>query len=283
MPNIKKFELEWAGRQLAVEFGRLAEQANSSCLVSYGQTVVLATAVMGKEPREGVDFLPFQVEMVEKMYAAGKIKGSRFVKREGRPTDNAILDARMIDRGIRPLFNQNIRNEIQTVVTTLSYDEENPADVLAITAAAIALHTSDIPWAGPLVGLAIGRVNGQLIVNPTLAQLEQSDFKLVVSVVGEKIIMVDADFNQASEEDVEAAFALAIKSAQPVLQFIEQIRQALGKPKQDERKLIEAAQNGQEISLADKEKMFEQAKQFFAPQLDKYLFNQAKGTKRERK
>lgn len=283
MPNIKKFELEWAGRQLAVEFGRLAEQANSSCLVSYGQTVVLATAVMGKEPREGVDFLPFQVEMVEKMYAAGKIKGSRFVKREGRPTDNAILDARMIDRGIRPLFNQNIRNEIQTVVTTLSYDEENPADVLAITAAAIALHTSDIPWAGPLVGLAIGRVEGQLIVNPTLVQLEQSDFKLVVSVVGEKIIMVDADFNQASEEDVEAAFALAIKSAQPVLQFIEQIRQALGKPKQDERKLIEAAQNGQEISLADKEKMFEQAKQFFAPQLDKYLFNQPKGTKRERK
>lgn len=283
MSNVQKFEMDWAGRKLSVEFGRLADQANAACLVSYGETVVLATAVMGKEPREGVDFLPFQVEMAEKMYAAGKIKGSRFVKREGKPTDNAILDARMIDRGLRPLFNQKIRNEIQVVITTLSYDDENPADVLAITAAAIALHASDIPWNGPLAGLAIGRIAGQFVINPTVAQIEQSDLKLVVSVVGDRIVMIDADFQQATEEDAAAAFELAIKEARPVLEFIEKIRETVGKAKQDENKLIEAAQAAGEVSLAEKEAAFDEAKKFFAPQLEKYLFNRPRGTKRERK
>jgi|GEM_PF-591887 len=142
----KKFELDFAGRKLSVEIGKLAVANNGEALVRYGDTVVLATAAMGKEPRLGIDFFPLMVEMQEKMYAAGKIKGSKFVKRDGRPTDNAILAGRMIDRGLRPLFNQELRHEVQIAATTLSYDEENSADLLSITAGALALHLSDIPW-----------------------------------------------------------------------------------------------------------------------------------------
>ena len=179
-PN-KKFETEFAGRKLTAEVGKVALQCNGAVLLAYGETVILATAAMGKEPRTGIDFFPLTVEMQEKMYAAGKIKGSKFVKRDGRPTDNAILDGRMIDRGIRPLFNQEIRHEVQLATTTLSYDEENSADVLSITAGAFAIHISDIPWNGPLVGICVGRVNGEFVANPTESQLKESDLKLVLS------------------------------------------------------------------------------------------------------
>ncbi|MEK9183580.1 MAG: polyribonucleotide nucleotidyltransferase, partial [Patescibacteria group bacterium] len=167
----KSFEMEFAGRKLSVEVGKLARQTNASCIVRYGDTVILATAVISKEARSGIDFFPLQVEVREKMYAAGKIKGSKFIKGEGRPTDNAVLAGRMIDRGIRPLFNQQMRNEVQLVLTTLSYDKENPFDTLSIVAGAIALHISDIPWNGPLAGINVGRVDGNFIVNDlTLAE-----------------------------------------------------------------------------------------------------------------
>lgn len=277
------FEMDFAGRKLAVEVGKMANQANASCLVSYGETVILATAVMAKEPRTGIDFFPLSVEMQEKMYAAGKIKGSKFVKRDGRPTDNAVLDSRMIDRGIRPLFNQEMRNEVQVVTTTLSYDEENSADILAITAAAVALHISDIPWNGPLAGVCVGRVNGEFIFNPTQSQLNQSDFKLVFSAAHDKVLMVDAEANELSEEDMMKAIELGLDRVKPLLDFMDDIRKQIGLTKQNENELIEAAQMGGEVSIAEKKAAFEEGKKFFAPQLDKYLFNQPKGTKRERK
>ncbi|MFA6228405.1 MAG: polyribonucleotide nucleotidyltransferase [Patescibacteria group bacterium] len=279
----KKFQTEFGGRTLTVELGKLAHQCNGAALVSYGETVILATAVMGKEPRMGIDFFPLQIEMVEKMYAAGKIKGSKFVKRDGRPTDNAILDGRMIDRGIRPLFNQEMRHEVQVATTVLSYDEENSVDVLAITAGSLALHISDIPWRGPLVGVCVGRVNGELILNPTESQLKESDFKLIFSAGYDKVLMIDAEGKEITEADMAQAIGFGLKAIKPLLDFIESIRKEIGLGKKDEAKLVEAAWANMEITLAEKKATFEEAKKFFAPQLDKYLFNQPKGTKRERK
>ena len=282
LPN-KKFEIEFAGRKLSVEFGKLALQTNAAAMVRYGDTVVLATAVMSKEARGGIDFFPLTVEMQEKMYAAGKIKGSRFVKRDGRPTDNAVLDSRMIDRGLRPLFNQEIRSEVQLVASTLSYDEENPADLLAITAASLALHTSDIPWNGPLAGICVGRVNGEFILNPTEAQLKDSDLKLVFSAGDGKVLMIDAETKELTEEEILEALKFGLEGAKPLLAFMEKIRKEIGAPKKSEAELVEMAYEGLEVPLAEKKAAFEEAKKFFAPQLDKYLFNQPRGTKRERK
>lgn len=279
----KKFELDFAGRKLIVQTGLLAQQCSGACTVQYGDTVVLATAVMGKEPKMGIDFFPLTVEMQEKMYAAGKIKGSKFIKRDGRPTDNAILDGRMIDRGLRPLFNQEIRHEVQLATTALSYDEENDHGLLSITAGALALHLSDIPWNGPLAGICIGRINGELIVNPTNTQLENSDFKLIFSAGYDKILMIDAEGKEIAEQDFAQALEFGLQAVRPLLDFMETIRKEIGLPKKDETELVNAAWANMEISLAEKKKVFEEAKQFFAPQLDKYLFNQPKGTKRERK
>jgi polyribonucleotide nucleotidyltransferase len=278
----KSFEMDFAGKKLSVETGKVAKQV-SSCLVKYGDTVVLSTAVMGKTPREGMDFFPLQIEVREKMYAAGKIKGSKFVKGEGRPTDNAVLTGRMIDRGIRPLFNQKIRNEVQLVSTALSYDGENSFQILSITAAALALHLSDIPWNGPMVGINVGRIDGQLVVNPTKTEMEKSDLNLVLSIADGKVMMVDADGSEILDTDMETAFEFAIEQSKPLVEFIEKIRQEVGLEKKDEKELVESAIANAEVSLDEKKQVFEEAKKFFAPQLDKYLFNQPVGTKRERK
>ena len=279
----KQYSLEFAGRTLTVETGKLALQCSGACTVRYGDTVILATANIGKEPRASIDFLPLSIEMQEKMYAAGKIKGSKFVKRDGRPTDNAILDGRMIDRGIRPLFNSAIRHEIQLATTTLSYDEENSADILSITAASIALHISEIPWNGPLAGICIGKINNEFVINPTESQLKESTLKLVVSCSNDKVLMIDAEGQEITEAETYSAFELALKEIKPLIAFIETIRKEIGVEKLDEQKLIEESYAGQEIPLEEKISAFETAKKFFAPELDKYLFNQPKGTKRERK
>src|SRR3989344_5354492 len=163
----KKFTTEIGGRTLTAEFNDLAHQANGSCLITYGGTVVLATAVQNKSMREGVDFFPLTVDYEEKFYAAGMILGSRFMRREGRASDEAILVSRLIDRSIRPLFNQKTRNETQVIVLTLSIDEDNDPDVLAILATSLALGTSDIPWNGPLGAARVGKIEDRLIINPT--------------------------------------------------------------------------------------------------------------------
>lgn len=278
----KRFEMELAGRKLSVETGRVANQV-SSVLMSYGDTVVLATAVMGKNVRGGIDFFPLQIEVREKMYAAGKIKGSKFIKGEGRPTDNAVLTGRMIDRGIRPLFNQEIRNEVQLVSTSLSYDGENSFQLLSITAAALALHLSDIPWNGPLIGINVGRVDGELVLNPTESQREKSDLSLTLSISNGKIMMVDADGSEVTDEDMAKAFEFGIEGSKPLMKFVEDIRNEVGLEKKDEAKIVAASYENSEVTLEEKKQVFEAAKAFFAPQLDKYLFNQPVGTKRERK
>ncbi|MFA7663061.1 MAG: polyribonucleotide nucleotidyltransferase, partial [Patescibacteria group bacterium] len=214
----KKFSTEWAGRPLIIETGKLAQQAGGSCTVQYGNTMVLGTCVVNDSPRDGVDFLPLSIEYEERLYAAGKIKGSRWIKREGRPTDEAVATGRMIDRGIRPLINDKIRNEVQVVLTVLSYDDKNTADIVSIVAASTAISLSSLPWDGPIAGVRIGRKNGELIVNPTFEERAISDINVVLSGLNNRVTMLDVDGSEVSEEDSFKAIKLGLDNFAPVIE-----------------------------------------------------------------
>ncbi len=188
----KIFKVDFAGKELIIETGLLALQANGSCTVRYGDTVVLATAVMGNV-REGVDYFPLFVDYEERLYAAGKIKGSRWIKREGRPSDEAILTSRLVDRCIRPLFSKEIKNEVQVILTVLSFDSENDSDIVGLIAASAALAISDIPWGGPLAGLRLGQINGEWVINPSFEAREKSDLDLVIAGIDSKVLMIEAE------------------------------------------------------------------------------------------
>jgi len=219
-------------KELSIETGKMAKQADGAVLVRYGDSVVLVTAVSSKSPREGVDFLPLTCEFVEKTYGGGKIPGGYF-KREGRPSEAEVLVSRLIDRPSRPLFPKNYRCETQVIAMSLSFDRENPTDVLAMTGAAAALHLSSIPWAGPFVGVRVGRVGGQFIVNPTFAQREQSDLDFVVACSRDALVMVEGGADQISEEVTVDALFFAHQAVQPVLDLIEKLRAAVGQPKRE--------------------------------------------------
>ena len=208
-----KVSLDLAGKPFSMETGVLALQADGSVLAKLGDTVVLATAVMSKNLREGMEYFPLLVDYEERLYAAGKIKGSRFIKREGRATDEAILSGRLIDRTIRPLFRDGMRNDVQVVATILSVDEVNDPDVVAVTAASAALCISRIPFDGPIAAVRVGRVNGQFILNASYKEREDGDLDLVVSGTTDHILMVEAGAKQITEDDMIAA----IKFAQPHL------------------------------------------------------------------
>src|ERR671924_2222133 len=174
MFQVFRKELDWAGRKLILETGKIARQADGAVMATYGGTTVLATVVFEKQPKPGLDFFPLTVDYQEKTFAAGKIPGG-FFKREGRPSEKEILTSRLIDRSIRPLFSDGIRCETQVIATVLSADRENDPDVVAMLGASVALHVSDIPFNGPLTGVRIGRIHGQWIINPTQSQLAESD------------------------------------------------------------------------------------------------------------
>jgi polyribonucleotide nucleotidyltransferase len=232
MQQQKEFSIEWGGRTLTIGTGLLAQQANGACTVRYGDTVVLCTATMGGA-REGLDFFPLQVDFEERMYAAGRIKGSRFIKREGRPTDEAILSGRLIDRAIRPLFDDRMRNEVAVVATVFSHDQENDADIPGLIGGSCALAISDIPWDGPIAALRVGRVNGAWVLNPTYAQTTEGGIDIVVAGANGKTVMLEAGTNQLSEDDAYAAIAWAHEQLHPVIQLIEKVRAAVGKQKAD--------------------------------------------------
>ncbi|MFO0548220.1 MAG: polyribonucleotide nucleotidyltransferase [Polyangiaceae bacterium] len=217
------------GRQLTFETGRLAKQAHGAVLLTYGETVVLVTAVATDE-RPGLDFFPLTCEFVEKTYAAGRIPGG-FFKREGRQREEEILASRIIDRPLRPLFPDGFKKDTQVIATVLSSDKQNRADVLALTGASAALHISDIPWSGPIVGLRVGRKHGELVINPTVDESEKSDIELVVAVSRDAIVMVEGGAAEATEAEIIDALMFAHREAQPVLDLIERIRAAVGKPK----------------------------------------------------
>jgi len=227
----KKWSLQIGGRILEVETGLLAAQANGAVTVRYGDTVVLATAVMSKGASRVSGYFPLMVDFEERYYAAGKIKGSRFIKREGRPSDDAILSGRAVDRTIRPLFNHRMRNDVQVILTVLSYDGENDPDVLSIIAASTALSISNIPWNGPVAAVRVGRLKGDLILNPVNGELTEGDLDLVLSGTEAKINMIECGSKEVSEEDMVKAFAFGQEAIKKIAGFITGIQKEIGKEK----------------------------------------------------
>lgn len=228
----KEYSIEWGGRTLTIGVGRLAQQANGSCTVRYGDTVVLCTATLGDE-REGADFFPLSVDFEERMYAAGRIKGSRFIKREGRPTDEAILSGRLIDRAIRPLFPDSLHNEVAVVATVFSHDQENDADVPGLIGASCALMLSNIPWKGPIAAVRVGQRDGQFVLMPTYTDVNTGGLDLVVAGTMEKTMMVEAGVNIISEEMMLEAMKFAHENLAPVIALIEKVVKENGKKKID--------------------------------------------------
>lgn len=229
----KKWSLQIGGRILEAEIGLLAGQANGSVSVRYGDTVVLATAVMSKSASRVSGYFPLMVDFEERYYAAGKIKGSRFIKREGRPSDDAILSGRAVDRTIRPLFNHRMRNDVQVVITVLSYDGENDPDVVAIIAASLALSISNIPWNGPVAAVRIGQVNEELILNPVNGEVEEGKLDLLVAGTQEKINMIECAAKEVPEEEIVKAFTFAADAVKKITSFISDIQKEVGKEKME--------------------------------------------------
>ena len=271
--KIYKFETEWAGRKLSIEKGNLANQTSNSLKVQYGDTVVLATVVRSPYEREGISWFPLMVDYEERLYAAGKIKGSRFIKREGRPTDEAVLNGRMVDRAIRPLFNDKDRNEIQVVLTILSIDGENVPGTVALIAASFALHLSPIDWKGPIGGVRIGMKEGKFIVNPSYTEIKEGDLDLVVAGDKDKIIMIEAGANEVNEKDMFDAMELARKEIAPLIDFVEKIKKEL-----PEEESITVEEKVDEVTEAQKS-----MDEFLSDNIDKYLFDKVLNSKTKRK
>lgn len=225
-----QFNTEVAGRKLIIETGKVAQQANGSVVIRYGDTVLLVTATASKEPREGVDFLPLTIDYEERLYAVGKIPGG-FIKREGKPSEKAILSARVIDRPLRPLFPKDFRNDVQVVATVLSVDQDNTPDIAAINGASCALCISDIPFDGPVGAVSVGLIDGEYIINPTVAQSEKSRLHLTVAGTKEAVLMVEAGADEVTEEEMLKAILFAHEEIKKLVQFQEEIVKAVGKPK----------------------------------------------------
>ena len=231
-PESKKYISTVGGRPLTFETGKLAAQAGGAVTVQFGETVVFAAATMGTQPRMGQDFFPLTVEYEERMYAGGRIPGS-FFRREGRPGTDAILVSRLTDRPLRPLFNQSIRNEVQVIMFSLSADMENPLDVLAINAASAALMISDVPWGGPVGAVRVARINGELMLNPTYAQTDESDLDLRIAGTSDAILMVESASDEVDEETMVAALLFGHQAIQGIVETQLQMAKEIGKAKRE--------------------------------------------------
>lgn len=228
----QEFHFDFCGRGITVETGKIAKQADGAVIVRYGDTVTLSTACASHQAKEGIDFFPLTVSFEEKLYSVGRIPGG-FLRREGRPSEHATLTARMIDRPIRPLFAEGFRNEVQVVNTVLSVDPDYPSEMAAMLGASLALCISDIPFNGPIAGVHVGRVNGEFIANPTVAQQEQSDIDLTVAGTAKALNMVEAGAKEVSEEDMLAALMFGHEQVKKLCAFEEEVIQACGKPKRE--------------------------------------------------
>lgn len=234
---MQSFEMELGGRPLIIEHGKMAKQANGAVLVRYGDTVVLVTATASAEPREGVDFFPLTVDYEEKMYAAGKIPGG-FIKREGRPSSDAILCARLIDRPIRPLFPKGFRNDVQIVATVLSVEQDNAPELAAMIGASAALTVSDIPFMGSIAGVRVGRIHDQFVINPTESQRAESTLNLTVAGSKDAVMMVEAGANELPEDVILDAILFGHKEIQRLVSFQEEIQNACGKEKMEAKLFV---------------------------------------------
>lgn len=263
----KTFKLDFLGKEVIIETGELAKQANASVLVRYGDTVILTATVMGNQPISQ-DFFPLTVLYQEKLYSVGKIPGG-FIKREGRPTDQATLTARLIDRPIRPMFDENFRNEVQVINTVLSVDQDNSPEMAALLGSSLALTISDIPFDGPVAGVIVGKIGKEYIINPTVEQSEQSTIHLTVAGTKDAICMVEAGAKEVSEKEMLEALMFGHKHIKTLCEFQEKIRKEIGKPKVE----VELAKIDEQLESDVKEyatdKMYE-ALSSNKPKLEKY-------------
>ena len=230
--NYKVFNYEYAGRPLKVEVGKVAGLANGSCMISYGETVILACATASPKPRDGIDFLPLSVDYDEKLYAVGRIPGS-FTRREGRPGEKAIITSRVIDRPIRPLFPKDLRNDVALTLTVMSVDPDCSPEITAMIGASIALSISDIPWNGPIGGAFVGMIGDRFIINPTAEERKESVLELTVAASEKKVVMIEAGAKEVSDDDMYNAIMFAHEEIKKLLVFINEIIAEVGKPKFD--------------------------------------------------
>ena len=228
--NFRVFETEFAGRPLKIETGKMAQLANGECLVRYGETTIHVAATAAAKPRDGIDFFPLSVDFEEKLYSVGKIPGS-FLKREGRPTDKAILVCRMIDRPIRPLFPKDMRNDVSIVCTVMSVDPDCSPEIAALVGTRVALSISDIPWDGPISGVSVGLIDGEFIINPTAEQRKLSQMAVTVASTDERIAMIEAGANEVSDEDMFNGIMAGHAENQKIIEFIKGIQREIGKEK----------------------------------------------------
>ena len=228
--NYRTFETTYAGRPLIVETGKACGLSNGSCWVRYGETVVMANVTASAKPREGIDFFPLSVDYEERLYSVGKIPGS-FTKREGKPSEKAILTSRCVDRPIRPLFPKDMRNDVSVVMTVLSVEPDNSPEIAGMIATSIAISISDIPWNGPIAGINVGLVDGQIVLNPTLEQRAKTDLVLTVAGTAEKIVMIEAGANEVPEDTMLEAILTGHEEIKKMVAFINDIRSQIGKPK----------------------------------------------------
>ena len=228
--NYKVFNYELAGRPLTIETGKMAGLANGSCLVRYGDTCILACATASARPRDGIDYMPLSVDFEERLYSVGRIPGGYF-RREGKPTEKAILTSRVIDRPIRPLFPKDLRNDINLSMTVLAVDHDNSPEIAAMIGASIALSISDIPWNGPIGGVFVGMVDGKFIINPNVEQRERSTLELTVAGTEKKVVMIEAGAKEVSDEDMFNAIMFAHEEIKNIVKFINSIVAEIGKPK----------------------------------------------------
>src|SRR5712671_1428391 len=252
MFNIHSVEIDWGGRPLKLETGKIARQADGAVVATYGETVVLATVVAAKSPREGVDFLPLTVDYQEKFYAAGRIPGGYF-KREGRPTEKETLVSRLIDRPIRPLFADGWRNETQVIVTTLSHDLENDPDILALIASSAALTLSGAPFMGPIGAARVGFINNEYVLNPTLEEMAESQLDLVVAGTKDAVLMVESEAKELPEEVMLGAVMFGHRHFQPVIEAIIRLAEKAAK---EPRELVvpdDAALEKQMLGLVEQD------------------------------
>ena len=228
--NYKEFKTQFAGRELTVETGKTCGLSNGSCWVRYGETVVMCNVTASVKPRDGIDFFPLSVDFEEKLYSVGKIPGS-FMKREGRPSESAILASRLVDRPIRPLFPDDMRNDVSVVMTVLAADPDTSPEIVGMVGASIAIAISDIPWAGPVGGVNVGLVDGEIILNPNLEERAASDLQLTVVSGAEKVVMIEAGANQVDEKTMMEAIEKGHEENKKIVKFINEIVEQIGKPK----------------------------------------------------
>ena len=262
--EIKTYKEEFAGKPLKVEIGRLANIANGSVYVQYGNTSVLVTAVMSSSAKSGIDYMPLSVDYEERYYAAGKIKGSRWVKRDGRPSEEAILSGRLIDRSLRPRFDHRVRNEMQVVATVLSFDGQNDPDMPALFGASLALMVSDIPFNGPVAGIRIGKIDGKLVFNPTYSERAKSSFDIVAAGTSNRINMIEAGASIVEESEISDAIVTGFKEFQKLIKLEQKIA--------DDIKPIK-----KELSLAETDSELKKlVSKFLSSRLEKVIYTKIK-------